>query len=70
MEGKTDQRGQDIPTGVSMTTTHFSEKILTAGFNAITCILYHKKDCTYYIHKLETPNTKYIPKNEYIYPCK
>jgi hypothetical protein len=30
MEGKTDQRGQDIPTGVSMTTTNFSEKILTA----------------------------------------
>jgi hypothetical protein len=35
MEGKTDQRGQDIPTRMSMTTTHFSEKILTAGFNPI-----------------------------------
>jgi len=35
MEGKIDQRGQDIPAGVSMTTTHFSNgKMLTAGFKS------------------------------------
>jgi hypothetical protein len=62
LEGITDQRGQYIPTGLSMNPPHTfeTEKILTAGFKshlyAVTCIWYHKKNFTYYIHKLETPN--------------
>jgi len=40
--------------------TFQTEKILTALFKSnlsvITYIYYHKKDCTYYIHKIETPN--------------
>jgi hypothetical protein len=40
--------------------TFQTEKILTARFkyhlHAIKCTWYHKKNFTYYIHKLETPN--------------
>jgi hypothetical protein len=61
LEGIIDQIGQYIPTGLSMIShTLLKQKILTGGFkshlHAITCIWYHKKNCTYYIHKLGTLN--------------
>jgi hypothetical protein len=61
LEGITDQRSTHSYRVVHDPPDTFEiEKILTAGFkfhlHAIKCIWYHKKNFTYYIHKLETPN--------------